>query len=126
MATVKRIEKRLNIVEDWMKQFQQGTGTAQTMDNMNWLVAQLKMSSQTLDQNQGQMEEMNNVLQRNAQLVQQFVEEQDCVMEWQSFIAELQQKAEEEQKNAVQVEETESVDARKQAGDGAEVGEGDA
>jgi|TARA_R110000744_G_scaffold11126_1_gene34064 hypothetical protein len=126
MATVKRIEKRLNIVEDWMKQFQQGTGPAQTMDNMNWLVAQLKMSSQTLDQNQGQMEEMNNVLQRNAQLVQQFVEEQDCVMEWQSFIAELQQKAEEEQKNAVQVEETESVDARKQAGDGAEVGEGDA
>ena len=126
MATVKRIEKRLNIVEDWMKQFQQGTGPAQTMDNMNWLVAQLKMSSQTLDQNQGQMEEMNNVLQRNAQLVQQFVEEQDCVMEWQSFIAELQQKAEEEQKNAVQVEETESVDAREQAEDGSEVGEGDA
>ena len=123
MATVKRIEKRLNIVEDWMKQFQQGTGPAQTMDNMNWLVAQLKMSSQTLDQNQGQMEEMNNVLQRNAQLVQQFVEEQDCVMEWQSFIAELQQKAEEEQKNAVQVEETESVDAREQAEDGSEVGE---
>tara|TARA_R110000765_G_scaffold190914_1_gene296018 strand:- start:85 stop:456 length:372 start_codon:yes stop_codon:yes gene_type:complete len=123
MATVKRIEKRLNIVEDWMKQFQQGTGPAQTMDNLNWLVAQLKMSSQTMDQNQGQMEEMNNVLQRNAQLVQQFVEEQDCVMEWQSFIAELQQKAEEEQKNAVQVEETESVDAREQAEDGSEVGE---
>ena len=123
MATVKRIEKRLNIVEDWMKQFQQGTGPAQTMDNMNWLVAQLKMSSQTMDQNQGQMEEMNNVLQRNSQLVQQFVEEQDCVMEWQSFIAELQQKAEEEQKNAVQVEETESVDAREQAEDGSEVGE---
>jgi|TARA_R110000824_G_scaffold2077_5_gene9954 hypothetical protein len=123
MATVKRIEKRLNIVEDWMKQFQQGTGPAQTMDNLNWLVAQLKMSSQTMDQNQGQMEEMNNVLQRNSQLVQQFVEEQDCVMEWQSFIAELQQKAEEEQKNAVQVEETESVDAREQAEDGSEVGE---
>ena len=123
MATVKRIEKRLNIVEDWMKQFQQGTGPAQTMDNLNWLVAQLKMSSQTMDQNQGQMEEMNNVLQRNSQLVQQFVEEQDCVMEWQSFIAELQQKAEEEQKNAVQVAETESVDAREQAEDGSEVGE---
>ena len=53
------------------------------------------------------------------------MEEQDIVMEWQSFINRLQE-AQEEQNNAVQVEETESVDAREQAEDGEEVGEGDA
>ena len=45
MATAKRMEKRLNIVEDWMKRFEQATGPTKTMDNMNWLVAQLRLLS---------------------------------------------------------------------------------
>lgn len=125
MATAKRMEKRLNIVEDWMKRFEQATGPTKTMDNMNWLVAQLRLSSEQMDTQNSQLSEMSEVLQRNSQIVQDFVEEQDIVMEWQSFINRLQE-AQEEQNNAVQVEETESVDAREQAEDGEEVGEGDA
>jgi|TARA_E500000305_G_scaffold103584_2_gene99199 predicted aspartyl protease len=125
MATAKRMEKRLNIVEDWMKRFEQATGPTKTMDNMNWLVAQLRLSSEQMDTQNSQLSEMSEVLQRNSQIVQDFVEEQDIVMEWQSFINRLQE-AQEEQNNAVQVEETESVDAREQAEDGEEMGEGDA
>ena len=108
-----------------MKRFEQATGPTKTMDNMNWLVAQLRLSSEQMDTQNSQLSEMSEVLQRNSQIVQDFVEEQDIVMEWQSFINRLQE-AQEEQNNAVQVEETESVDAREQAEDGEEVGEGDA
>ena len=122
MATAKRMEKRLSIVEDWMKRFEQATGPTKTMDNMNWLVAQLRLSSEQMDTQNSQLSEMSEVLQRNSQIVQDFVDEQDIVMEWQSFISRLQAE-QEEQNNAVQVEETESVDAREQAEDGSEVGE---
>ena len=125
MAKAKRMEKRLSIVEDWMKRFEQATGPTKTLDNMNWLVAQLRLSSEQMDTQNSQLSEMSEVLQRNSQIVQDFVDEQDIVMEWQSFISRLQAE-QEEQNNAVQVEETESVDAREQAEDGEEMGEGDA
>ena len=34
MATLKRIEKRMNDVEAWVKDFEQGQGPAQTMENL--------------------------------------------------------------------------------------------
>ena len=37
MANMKRLEKRLENVEKWLKEFEKGTGPAQTMDNMNFL-----------------------------------------------------------------------------------------
>ena len=33
MATLKRIEKRMNEVEAWIKNFERGEGPKQTMDN---------------------------------------------------------------------------------------------
>ena len=43
MANMKRLEKRLENVEKWLKDFEKGTGPAQTMDNMNFLVGQTRM-----------------------------------------------------------------------------------
>ena len=40
MANLKRLEKRLKSIEDWAKALEAGTGPAQTMENMNWLVGQ--------------------------------------------------------------------------------------
>ena len=40
MANLKRVEKRLENVEAWVKEFEKGTGPVQTMDNLNWLVGQ--------------------------------------------------------------------------------------
>jgi hypothetical protein len=42
MATLKRVDKRLNDVEKWIKEFENNSGPAQTMDNMNFLVTQTR------------------------------------------------------------------------------------
>ncbi len=66
--------------------------------------------------------QMQHALQQNAQIVNDFVEENDLVHDWQAFLAELQK----EKENAVQESETESLDVQEQAEDGEEMGEGDA
>jgi len=118
---MKRIEKRLNIVEDWMKQFEQGTGPKQVVDNMNWLITQLRqVGEQTLQMNQ-QLQDMQNQFQTNVQIVNDFIDENELTIQWNAKLKEIQ----EEQNNAVQESETKSMDAQEQAQDGEEMGEGD-
>ena len=117
---MKRLEKRLENVEKWLKEFEKGTGPAQTMDNMNFLVGQTRMIGEQLQSMQKQNMEMQNILQDNGVMLQEFLEEQDIVLAWQAFIA----KKNEERQNAVQESETESLDVQEQTEDGEEVGEG--
>lgn len=123
MATLKRLEKRMNEVEAWVKDFNAGQGPAQTMDNLNWLVGQTRMLGDRLQQTENQAMEMQSAIQQNAEIVNKFIEENELVQDWQAYLAELQKEAEE---NAVQKQETESLDVQEQAGDGEEMGEGDA
>ena len=122
---MKRLEKRLENVENWLKQFEQGTGPAQTMENLNWLVGQSKMLGERLQQAEMTVQQMNEALQRNSEIVQTFMDEQDCVMEWQGYLAKLEAEAKEEE-DAVQESSTTQVDAQEQAEDGEELGKGDA
>ena len=123
MANLKRLEKRMNEVESWVKDFNAGQGPAQTMDNLNWLVGQTRQLGERLQATEEQAMQMQNAIQQNSQIVNDFVEKHDMVHDWQAFITELQKEAEE---NAVQESETESLDVQEQAEDGEEVGEGDA
>ena len=122
MATLKRLEKRMNDVESWVKDFNKGSGPAQTMDNLIWLVGQTKNLGERLSMTEQQALQMQNALEQNAKIVEQFIEQQELVVEWQSYLAELQK----ENEDAVQEQETESLDVQEQAGDGEEMGEGDA
>ncbi len=122
MANLKRIERRLNEVEDWVKAFEKSTGPKQTMDNMNWLVHQLRTGTNQLSEQQQQMMQMQQALQNNMEIVNSFMEEKELVRDWQAYIAKIQKGAE----DAVQESETESLDVQEQAEDGEEVGEGDA
>ena len=119
---MKRLEKRLENVEKWLKDFEKGTGPAQTMDNMNFLVGQTRMIGEQLQSMQKQNMEMQNILQENGIMLQEFLENEDMVLAWQGFIS----KKNEERQDALQESETESLDAQEQAEDGKEVGEGDA
>mgnify|MGYP001365430892 CR=1 FL=1 len=119
MVTLKRLEKRMNDVESWVKDFNKGSGPAQTMDNLNWLVGQTKQLGERLSMTEQQALQMQNALEQNAKIVEQFIEQQDLVVDWQSYLAELQK----EQENAVQESETESLDVQEQTKDGEEVGE---
>ena len=122
MANMERLEKRLENVEKWLKDFEKGTGPAQTMDNMNFLVGQTRMIGEQLQSMQKQNMEMQNILQENGIMLQEFLENEDMVLAWQGFIS----KKNEERQDALQESETESLDAQEQAEDGKEVGEGDA
>ena len=122
MATLKRLEKRMNDVEAWVKAFDTSQGPKQTMDNLNWLVGQTKQLGERLQATEGQAMQMQEALQQNAQIVEKFVEQEDFVHAWQGYLAELQK----EQEDAVQESETESLDVQEQTEDGEEVGEGDA
>ena len=123
MATLKRLEKRMNDVEAWVKDFNNSQGPKQTMDNLNWLVGQTRQLGDRLAATEQQAMQMQQAIEQNSQIVNDFVEKHELVHDWQAFLAELQKEAEE---NAVQEQETESLDAQEQAGDGEEVGKGDA
>jgi hypothetical protein len=115
MATLKRLEKRMNDVESWVKDFNKGSGPAQTMDNLNWLVGQTKQLGERLSMTEQQALQLQNALEQNAKIVEQFIEEKELVVEWQSYLAELQK----EQEDAVQESSTEEVSVQEQAEDSA-------
>ena len=115
MATLKRLEKRMNDVEAWVKDFNQGSGPAQTMDNLNWLVGQSKQLGERLQATEQQALAMQNALEQNAKIVEGFVEKHELVADWQAYLAELQKEAEEE--DAVQESSTEEVSVQEQAED---------
>ena len=122
---MKRLEKRLENMEKWAKDLERGSGPAQTMENMNWLVSQTRMLGERLQQAEETAKGASMAMQSNNEILQQFLDKHDMIRDWQVYLEELQKEAEEE-KNALQEQETKSVDAREDAEDGEEVGEGDA
>ena len=113
----------MNDVEAWVKDFNNSQGPKQTMDNLNWLVGQTRQLGDRLAATEQQAMQMQQAIEQNSQIVNDFVEKNELVHDWQAFLAELQKEAEE---NAVQEQETESLDAQEQASDGKEMGKGDA
>ena len=124
MATIKRLEKRLKTIEDWAKALEAGSGPAQTMDNMNWLVGQTRLVGERIRDAEDAVQQLQMSLQSNNEILQKFLDKHDMIRDWQLYLEELQKEAEEE--DAVQEQETEGLDAQEQAEDGEEVGEEDA
>ena len=127
MANTKRIEKRLQKVEDWAKAFEKETGPRQTMENMNWLVGQTRLLGERLQQSEGGVQELQNALTANSQVLNQFLEQHDMVRDWQMFLEGLQTEAnaqQEDENNAVQESGSEEMDAQDQTEDGEGMGEG--
>ena len=123
MANTKRIEKRLQKVEDWAKAFEKETGPRQTMENMNWLVGQTRLLGERLQGSEQGVQELQNALNANSQVLNQFLEQHDMVRDWQMFLEGLQA-AQQEDENAVQESGSEEMDAQEQADDGEGMGEG--
>ena len=122
MANLKRLEKRMNDVEAWAKELEKGSGPAQTMENMNWLVGQTRMLGDRLQEAEQAVGQMQGAIQQNNEILQAFLDKHDMIPDWQLYLEELQKEAE----NADEEPEAKSLDAQEQAEDGEEVGEGDA
>ena len=69
-----------------------------------------------------QNQELNTILQSNHAYLEEYLEKEDMVISWQSFL----ETKNKEEKDALQKQEAESLDVQEQAKDGKEVGEGDA
>ena len=127
MANTKRIEKRLEKVEDWAKAFEKETGPRQTMENMNWLVGQTRLLGERLQQSEQGVSELQNAWTSNSQVLNAFLEQHDMVRDWQMFLEGLQAEQEaqqEDENNAVQESGSEEMDAQEQTEDGEGMGEG--
>ena len=127
MANTKRIEKRLQKVEDWAKAFEKETGPRQTMENMNWLVGQTRALGERLQNESNGVQELQNALNSNSQVLNAFLEQHDMVRDWQMFLEGLQAEqaeTQQEDENAVQESGSEEMDAQEQAEDGEGLGEG--
>ena len=120
MATLKRVDKRLNDVEKWIKEFENNSGPAQTMDNMNFLVTQTRQLGERMHGADNHIEELRNALEQNNTVLQQFLESNDLVKDWQLYLKEITP-----EEDAVQEQSTETLDVQEEAGDGEEMGEGD-
>ena len=127
MANTKRIEKRLEKVEDWAKAVEKETGPRQTMENMNWLVGQTRLLGERLQQSEQGVSELQNALTSNSQVLNGFLEQHDMVRDWQMFLEGLQAEQEaqqEDENNAVQESGSEEMDAQEQTEDGEGMGKG--
>jgi len=125
MANTKRIEKRLEKVEEWAKAFEKETGPRQTMENMNWLVGQTRALGERLQNESNGVQELQQALTSNSQVLNQFLEQHDMVRDWQMFLEGLQAEAQQEdENNAVQESGSEEMDAQDQTEDGEGMGEG--
>ena len=122
---MKRLEKRLENMEKWAKDLERGSGPAQTMENMNWLVSQTRLLGERLQQAEEGAKGASMAMQSNNEILQRFLDKHDMIRDWQVYLEEIQKEVEEEE-NAVQKQEAESLDAQEQAEDGEEVGDGDA
>jgi len=124
MANTKRIEKRLQKVEDWAKAFEKETGPRQTMENMNWLVGQTRLLGERLQGAEQGVKGLQDALNSNSQVLNSFLEQHDMVRDWQMFLEGLQAEQQQEDENAVQESGSKEMDAQEQAEDGEGLGEG--
>ena len=120
MATLKQLDKRIRKIEEWTKEFEKSTGAKTSMDNMNWLVGQLRALGGRMQEGEQSMQMMDTQMQQNHQAVDEFLNKNDLVMDWKIFLQNKQEEAE----NAVQKSEAEKMDVQEQARDGEEMGEG--
>ena len=81
---------------------------------MNWLVAQCREFGDRLQTMSSENMQMQNAIQQNGKIVNDFVEQQELVRDWQAHLAQLQKESE----DAVQEQEAESLDVQEQAEDG--------
>ena len=112
-------------IEDWAKALEAGTGPAQTMENMNWLVGQTRMIGERIKDSEDAVQHLQMSLQSNNEIIQKFLDKHDMVRDWQLYLDELNRAVEaqeQEADNAVQEQETEEVPSREEAESGEEVG----
>jgi hypothetical protein len=105
------LTKRVNELEEWVKENEATGGPRGILDTFTFLINETRMSAQV----RTQMEQQVNNLR---QLAFEFIQQHELTEEWNEFLKE-------KEENAVQEQSPEEVPALTEAEDGEEVGEED-
>jgi len=112
MANLQRLTERVKKMEDWVKENDMTGGPQGVLDTFVLMVNETRASTNLRIQVQQTINNLRN-------LAFEFIGQHELTL----YLEDIQKQAEE--KDAVQEQETESVDARKEAEDGEEVGKED-
>ena len=89
----KKLERKVAELEDWIAQFEAGNGDKLVFNNMNFLISQLKGIGDRLQAVESSHRRVEEVLQQNGQLVQDFVSDNELEGQWQTYLKEVQEDA---------------------------------
>ena len=112
MANVQRLTKRVNELEEWVKENEMMGGPQGVLDTFVLMVNETRASTNMRVQAQQTMNNLRN-------LAFEFIGQHELTEEWNEFLAE------KEKENAVQEQSPEEVPSLAEAEDGEEVGEED-
>jgi hypothetical protein len=106
MANVQRLTKRVNELEEWVKENEATGGPRGILDTFTFLINETRMSAQM----RTQMEQQVNNLR---QLAFEFIQQHELTEEWNEFL-------QEKEENAVQEQSAEEVPLQEEAESGEE------
>jgi hypothetical protein len=106
MANVQRLTKRVNELEEWVKENEATGGPRGILDTFTFLINETRMSAQM----RTQMEQQVNNLR---QLAFEFIQQHELTEEWNEFLKE-------KEENAVQEQSAEEVPLQEEAESGEE------
>jgi ethanolamine utilization protein EutA (predicted chaperonin) len=89
----KKLERKVAELEEWIAQFEAGTDDKNVFDNLNFMISQCKNLGDRLQQVEKSHRQLDSALQHNAQIVNDFISEQELDETWQEYLAGLQEDA---------------------------------
>ena len=89
----KKLEGKVAILEDWVAQFEAGNDDKNVLDNINFLIGQLKVLGDRLKATEDSHRQLEAAMQQNNKVVMDFVEEQEIQQPWEVYLKELQEDA---------------------------------
>jgi len=105
MANIERLTKRVKKMEEWIEENKDIGGPKGTLETFNFLIQEVKTNGQMVSNAQQQFQQLRSY-------AFEFIQEQELVKEWDSFL--------EEKDNAVQKQQTEEIPVQEEAESGEE------
>tara|TARA_R100000742_G_C4216554_1_gene41488 strand:- start:253 stop:609 length:357 start_codon:yes stop_codon:yes gene_type:complete len=109
MANMERLTKRVKLMEEWIAENEDIGGPQGTLETFNFLVNEARRASQMANNSEMRFNQIR-------QMTFGFIQEQGLEKEWDKYV-------EEQEKNALQEQQTEEVPVEEEAESGEEVGE---
>ncbi len=89
----KKLEGKVAVLEDWVAQFEAGNDDKNVLDNIQFLIGQLKLLSKRLSDTENSHRQLEAAMQQNNKVVMDFIEDQDIQQPWEVYLKELQEDA---------------------------------